>query len=92
LCPVRSFDKVLAAHGKDLAMSRLDDLGNSAPSQPPIIGGPVPDPAPPPGPNAFTEVTIIQLYFFMWKCLAAYILFALPFWILFGIITLLFRH
>jgi hypothetical protein len=86
------FDKVLAAHGKDRAMARLDDLGNSAPVQPPIISGPVPDPAPPPSPNAFTEVTITQLYFFMWKCLAAYILFALPFWILFGIITLLFRH
>jgi hypothetical protein len=73
-------------------MSRLDDLGNSAPAHPPIYSEPVPAPAPHQKPNAFTEVTITQLYFFMWKWLAASILFGLPFWILFGIITLLFRH
>jgi hypothetical protein len=73
-------------------MSRLDELGNSAPTQPPLIVGPVPEPAPPPKPNAFTEVTVKQLYFFMWKWLAASILFGLPFWILAGLIAILFRH
>jgi hypothetical protein len=73
-------------------MSRLDELGQSAPTQSPIIKGPVPDPAPPPKPNAFTEVTVMQLYFFMWKWVAATILFGLPFWIIAGIIEMWSRH
>ena len=71
-------------------MSRLDDLANTAPLQPPVSTGsvaPSPDPGPPFSPppnrhNAFTQVTITQLYFFIWKWLAASILFALPFFIL----------
>jgi hypothetical protein len=73
-------------------MSRLDDLGKSAPTQPPVIVGPVPGAMSPPKSNAFTEVTVKQLYFFMWKWLAASMLFGLPFWILAGLITILFRH
>ncbi len=72
-------------------MSRLDDLAKTAPVQPPVSTGSAPpssgDPGipwnpPPDRPNAFTEVTIKQLYFFMWKWLAASLLFALPFFIL----------
>jgi hypothetical protein len=64
-------------------MSRLDDLANDAPIPTPVsAGGPIPEPGQPAARNAFTDVTITQQYFFMWKWLAASILFALPFWIL----------
>ena len=52
-------------------MSRLDDLGNAAPVITPIVKMQSPVPDPPKGPNAFTEVTIKQLYFFLWKWTAA---------------------
>ena len=79
-------------------MSRLDDLAGSSPVQPPITTGSIPPSGtepilptdlPPNRPNAFTEVTITQLYFFMWKWLAASILFALPFFILNLLIVML---
>jgi hypothetical protein len=73
-------------------MSKLDDLANTAPVQPIIPRGAVPLPGPPASnQNAFTEVTIKQLYFFMWKWFAAAILFALPFLIL-RILILMFEH
>lgn len=80
------------------SMARLDDLAGSAPVQPAITPasippsgtGPIsPTDLPPNRPNAFTEVTIKQLYFFMWKWLAASILFALPFFILNLLIVML---
>jgi hypothetical protein len=81
-------------------MSRLDDLASSAPVRPPIIAGSIPPsgsgstpPTDPPSsrPNAFTEVKIKQLYFFMWKWLVASILFALPFIVLDWLIVM-FSH
>jgi len=64
-------------------MSRLDDMASDAPIPTPVSAD-VTNPAPGQTStrNAFTDVTITQLYFFMWKWLAASILFALPFWIL----------
>ena len=72
-------------------MSRLDELGNAAPVTTPIVKMQSPVPDPPKGPNAFTEVTIIQLYFFLWKWLAASLLFAIPFIILSLLIQILFK-
>ncbi|HZE81331.1 MAG TPA: hypothetical protein VE604_10540 [Candidatus Polarisedimenticolia bacterium] len=74
-------------------MSRLDELANNAPVATTTVKGttPVPD-FPAKGPtNAFTEVTILQLYFFLWKWTAASLLFALPFIILRLVIQMLFR-
>lgn len=79
-------------------MSKLDDLANTAPVPLPVTSGPTPpyqggstppSDLPPNRPNAFTEVTIKQLYFFMWKWLAASILFGLPFLILNLLIVML---
>jgi len=36
-------------------------------------------------PNIFTEVTVIRLYEFAWKCFFAGLMFAAPFLLLFGI-------
>jgi hypothetical protein len=81
-------------------MSRLDDLASSSPVQPPITTGSTPPSGtepilptglPPNRPNAFTEVTITQLYFFMWKWFAASILFALPLLIL-NLLIVIFAH
>jgi hypothetical protein len=35
-------------------------------------------------PNIFTEVTVIQLFEFAWKCFFAGLMFATPFLLLFG--------
>lgn len=81
-------------------MSRLDDLAGSSPIQQPITTGSIPPSGtgpvpptdtPPDRPNAFTEVTITQLYFFMWKWFAASILFALPLIIL-NLLIVMFTH
>lgn len=64
-------------------MSRLDDLANDAPIPTHASANRlIPAADQPAARNAFTDVTITQLYFFMWKWLAASILFALPFLIL----------
>jgi hypothetical protein len=69
-------------------MSRLDDLSNKAPTVSDAKWNPEKlafDPdyqepkKPPAAPNAFTEVTILQLYVFLWKMLAASLLFAAPY-------------
>lgn len=74
-------------------MSKLDELAKNAPVANVAVKGttPVPD-VPAKGPtNAFTEVTILQLYFFLWKWTAASLLFALPFIILKLVIQMLSR-
>jgi hypothetical protein len=73
-------------------MSKLDELSKNAPIATAVTKGitPVPD-SPAQGPNAFTEVTILQLYFFLWKWTAASLLFALPFIVLSLVIQMLSR-
>lgn len=73
-------------------MSRLDDLAKNAPIETPTVKVPMPVGIPSNGPNAFTEVTIFQLYFFLWKWTAASFLFALPFFILSLVIQMLSRR
>ena len=64
-------------------MSGLDNMGKDTPIPTPVSADVlISAPDQPAARNAFTDVTITQLYFFMWKWLAASILFALPFWIL----------
>jgi hypothetical protein len=57
-------------------------MSKDVPVVPVIAGGPIPTPEPTSTSNAFTEVTIKQLYFFMWKWAVASLLFALPFIVL----------
>jgi hypothetical protein len=63
-------------------MSKLDEMSKAAPVTPTVTVGPIPEPEVVSKSNAFTEVTIKQLYFFMWKWVIAGFLFALPFYIL----------
>ena len=63
-------------------MSRLDDLSKDAPVPTAVTVGHIPASDLPLKENAFTQVTIIQLYWFLWKWTAASFLFALPFVIL----------
>jgi hypothetical protein len=57
-------------------------MSKEVPVTPVVIGGTVPVPEQTSTSNAFTEVTIKQLYFFLWKWAVAAFLFALPFIVL----------
>jgi hypothetical protein len=67
-------------------------MSAGAPITPAIAGGPIPTPELVSASNAFTQVTIKQLYFFMWKWLAASLLFALPFLILALLVQMISTH
>ena len=84
-----NFDRVLEERKDTKTMSRLDEMSAGAPITPTITGGPIPAPELVSTSNAFTQVTIKQLYFFMWKWFAASLLFALPFLILSLIVQML---
>ena len=66
-------------------------MSKDAPVTATATGGPVPIPEIFSQNNAFAQVTIIQLYFFLWKWLAASLLFAIPFIILSLLIQILFK-
>jgi hypothetical protein len=74
-------------------MSRLDEMAKSAPVEPSVVTGPIPAHGSQANPaNAFAEVTVMQLYFFLWKWAGAFVLFALPFVILLLLLHAASRH
>jgi hypothetical protein len=66
-------------------------MSKKAPMTPGVTVGPIPEPETVSkiNGNVFTEVTIKQLYFFMWKWVIAGFLFVLPFYILAAIVEML---
>ena len=70
-------------------MSRLDEMSQSAPITPTVATGPIPIPEETSKSNAFTQVTITQLYFFLWKWAIASFLFVLPFYILVALVEMM---
>ena len=72
-------------------MSRLDEMSKDAPVTPAVVVGPVPIPEETSKSNAFTQVTITQLYFFLWKWTIASFLFVLPFYILVALVEMMFK-
>ena len=71
-------------------MSRLDEMSSNAPITTTVTRGPIPEPrTADPNSNAFTQVTIKQLYFFMWKWVVAGFLFVLPLYVLAAIVEFL---
>ncbi|HEV7520119.1 MAG TPA: hypothetical protein VGP89_03405 [Candidatus Angelobacter sp.] len=68
-------------------MSRLDELSKGLPDPSLLDDAPEIVTEGPAEPNIFTQVTVMQLYEFAWKCFFAALLFALPFLTLYGAIV-----